>query len=259
MVSIAKNLFWKVFTAIDARLKFPDLHKGETAVQLGFDMSAPRTSDLFLLHSRTGKRGFVIGIDPDPGNLEKAQEYIDKRGMHITLVQKAVFSHAGNAGLLRGEKAAWNQLDLLAPDPAVTFKNEVQTIETDTLDHILDTLGINVREISHINMTINGSEYYALLGMQQLLAHAENIGLTVIAGRHDPASVIDGEPDFEKILHLLQQAGFHTRFRRIYELFWWHWIVRRLIRGKKLRPEDDYGVIMAAKGKKRLRWYQSFS
>ena len=80
-----KKLFWKLFNAIDERLKFPALQKGETAIQLGFDMSAPVTSDLFLLVNRVGKNGLVIGIDPDPRNVAAAHLIVERQKYPIQL------------------------------------------------------------------------------------------------------------------------------------------------------------------------------
>ena len=78
MVSSLKKIFWKCFTNIDCALKFPQLKNEEIGVQLGFDMTSAITSDLFTMHQRVQRKGYVIGIDPDPFNHKEAQKIIKK-------------------------------------------------------------------------------------------------------------------------------------------------------------------------------------
>lgn len=259
IISSFKKIFWKLFTAIDASLKFPELKKGEIGIQAGFDMSAPVTSDLFLMHKKTGVNGLVIGIDPDPENHRIANEIIERKKLNIKLVQKALYSTTGESIFYFGEKASWNQLGNIGIDITVTLNKEDTQVELTTLDNIIADLKINIEEIGHINLTINGAEYAALKGMHKILSQSKNLALTIIAGRYDDSGIIDGRPDHELIIELLNQYGFQYKFRRINQFFWWGFIVNVLIRRKWIYNKKNYGVIMAVKGNKRIKWYQSFS
>lgn len=254
-----KKLFWKIFIAIDRRLKFPMLNKGEIGLQLGFDMSAPVTSDLFLMANRVGTTGKVIGIDPDPANLVIAQKIIEQQHLPIQLINKAVYSEAGSMQLVLGEQASWNQLNNIALDETVSLSNNIITVAMDTLDHILHEQSLPIEQIGHVNITINGAEYGALLGMRNLLAHSTHLCITVIAGRYDSSGTINGVRDHKLIKQLLLDYGFKVKFRRIHKLFWWGFIVNTLIKRKWIYGKENYGVIMAAKGNKTIPWYQSFS
>jgi FkbM family methyltransferase len=259
IISSFKKIFWNLFTAIDARLKFPALKKGEIGIQAGFDMSAPVTSDLFLMHTRVKNDGLVIGIDPDPENHRIANEIIERKKLNIKLVQKALYSTTGESIFYFGEKASWNQLGNIALDSTVSLKKEGSKVELETLDQIISYLQIDINKIGHINLTINGAEYAALKGMHKILSDSKNLALTIIAGRYDDSGTIDGRPDHELIIELLNQYGFKYKFRRINQFFWWGFIVNVLIRRKWIYNKKNYGVIMAVKGNKRIKWYQSFS
>lgn len=259
MIKSLKNTFWIFFTKIDSFLKFPNLKKGEIGIQLGFDMSAPVTSDLFLLNQRVGEKGMIIGIDPDPINHKIAQAIIDKKKINIQLIQKGTYSKKDISSFLIGEVSSWNQLKDVPKDSTVSFTEKEIVIEIDTLDNIIKDNNIDIYSISHINMTINGAEYATLIGMKNLLNTAKNLSLTITAGRYDESGTINGKPDYELIIPLLKSSGFEIKFKRINQLFWWGFIVKLLIGKKWIYNQPNYGVIMAGKGNKKTRCYQSFS
>ena len=87
-----RKIFWKLFTTIDAHLKFPHLKKGELGIQVGFDMAYPVTSDLFTMYKKVAPTGKVIGIDPDPDNHLIAQKIINNKNYSIQLIQKGTFN-----------------------------------------------------------------------------------------------------------------------------------------------------------------------
>jgi FkbM family methyltransferase len=254
-----KAIFWKAFTSIDGALKFPHLQAGELGIQLGFDMTAPVTSDLFTMYKRVSPGGKVIGIDPDPFNHEVAGKLIQEKNWNIQLVQKGTFSRKDSAQFLLGKKSSWNQLDTVPIDSTVEFSNESITVEINTLDQILADESIDPNSIRHINLTINGAEYDTLLGMENLLKNATDLSLTIISGRHDESGTIQGKQDYEMILPLLESYGFSTKFKRINQLFWWGFMVKFFINRKWIYNQPNFGIIMAGKGKNKPVWYQSFS
>ncbi|HAF30461.1 MAG TPA: hypothetical protein DCG75_15570 [Bacteroidales bacterium] len=254
-----KHIIWKTFVQIDSVLKFPNLQKGEIGIQLGFDMIAPLTSDLFTMYKRVKPTGYVLGIDPDPRNIDLAKEIIKKKKHNIKLIQKAIFSDKGECELLVGESASWNQLNIIPIDTTVSFTGNKISVQMDRLDNIINELNIEILKIGHINLTINGAEYEALMGMHTVLSEAKNMNLTIVSGRFDESGTINGRPDFEIIVEHLQKYGFKTKFKRMHQLVWWGFFVKTLLNRKWIYGKDNYGVIMAAKGSKKLKWYQSFS
>lgn len=259
MIKTLKKIVWKCFAAMDAKLKFPYLKKGDLGIQLGFDMVSPLTSDLFSMHKRTGKEGLVIGIDPDPTNHLLATKIIHEQQLSIQLIQKGTFSKKGSMNFLLGEKSSWNQLGEIPKDSTVNFSGKEISVEIDQLDDILENTGINLQQVKHINITNNGAEYDTLLGMEKILQQIEHLSLTIIAGRHDESGIINGKKDFELILPFLHERGFTTKFKRINQLFWWGFITKLFFNRKWVYSQSNFGVIMACKGNHRLKWYQSFS
>jgi FkbM family methyltransferase len=259
MISLFKNLVWKIFVKVDSILKFPNLKNGEIGIQLGFDIGAPVTTDIFIMHNRVKPSGIILAIDADPDNITKAREIIDEKKMNIVLVHKAIYSEKGKVQLMLGESASWNQLDNIPIDSSVKFIKRTVEVEMDSLDNIVNEYNVNIDKIGHINLTINGAEYHGLKGMHHILSKSKNLNLTIVAGRYDESGIINGQMDYEVILELLKKYGFETKFKRIHQLFWWGFIVKTLLNRKWIYGKKNYGIIMAAKGNKKIKWYQSFS
>lgn len=259
MLNQLKKYIWNTYTAIDAKLKFPNLKNDGIGIQLGFDMANPITSDLFEMHKRINTNGKIIGIDPDPKNHIIASQIIRKNSFNIELIQKGTFSKPGKAVFLLGEKSSWNQLNLLPIDSSVNFSGEKIEVEINTLSSIIESLEVDIQKIQHINLTINGAEYDTLVGAQETLNKINNLSLTVVAGRYDESGTIYGKKDYELIIPLLQQLGFKTKFKRINHLFWWGFITKLIMNRKWIYHQFNYGVIMASKGNHKIKWYQSFS
>jgi len=254
-----KKIFWKAFTIIDGRLKFPQLKKGEIGIQLGFDMTAPITSDLFTMQRRVGLKGRIIGIDPDPFNHQIAKNIINKKELNILLIKKGTYSKKDKVEFLIGEKSSWNQLEIVPIDSSVDFIANKLTVEINTLDSIIKEKKVDILKIGHINLTINGAEYNTLLGMDYILKTCTNLSLTLVAGRYDESGTINGKKDVDLIIPLLRSYGFTTKFKRINELFWWGFMVKFLVNRKWIYNQPNFGIIMAGKGNKIPKWYQSFS
>jgi FkbM family methyltransferase len=259
MIQLIKHIIFGVFVCIDRRLKFPNLKRGETAIQIGFDMSAPVTTDLFMMHQCVAPGGLVLGIDPMPSNHELAQQVINRKKMNIWLYRYATYSKPDTTTLLVAAKPSWNQLNNIPPDSSVDFCRPSVKVNMETVDHIIEKAGINSADISHINITNNGAEYATLLGMEKFLQDCKNLMITVVCGRYDETGTIDGRPDHELITELLARYGFKTKFRRIHQLFWWGFCTKLVLNRKWIYGKKNYGVLFAGKGEKKIRWWQSFS
>jgi len=255
-----KDLFFHVFSIIDQYLKFPSLKRGETGIQIGFDMTSPITSDLFEMSRKVGKGGSVFGIDPDPWNHTVANDIISNRGIsNLNLLIAGTYSKKTKANFLFGERASWNQTDNIPIDETVKFSGEEVEVQLETLDDLLDQNGIDIKQVGHVNITNNGAEYHTLLGFERSLLKADDIALTIVAGRYDASGTIDGKPDYVVIQEYLNSLGFRTTFKRIHQLFWWGFCVRLLINRTWIYNKKNYGIVFAAKGNIKIPFYQSFS
>ena len=255
-----KQIFFHLFSIIDRYLKFPALKRGEIGIQVGFDMSSPITSDLFEMSGRVGKRGLVYGIDPDACNHQLAEKIISVRKYkNIRLINVATYSEKTRAKFLFGKKSSWSQLGNIPIDETAAFSGEEREVQLDTLDNIIMHNHIDIDRIGHVNLTNNGAEYHTLQGFRNGLEQAENLSLTIVAGRYDASGTIEGNPDYEMIISYLHTLGFKTKFRRIHQLFWWGFCVKLLINRTYIYNKKNYGIIFASKGRKRIPFYQSFS
>lgn len=253
-----KASVWKAFVLLDSRLKFPALKPKEIGIQIGFDMVAPTTCDVFSMYRRVKPNGMVLAIDPDPYNIEEARKVAKSKKQLIQFVQCAVFSQPGTTQLLLGQKPSWNRVNNI-PVADVPLSERTLEVRMDTLDNIVRKQSIDINKIGHISLTINGSEYYALLGMKEILAQCKDLALTVVTGHHTVTGDINGRRDVEVICELLEEYGFRIKFRRIHQLFWWGFIVKTLLNRKWIYGKKNYGILMAVKGNKKIPWYQSFS
>jgi len=256
-----KSSVWKTFTFLDAKIKFPNLKSGEIGIQAGFDMDRIATTDLLTMDKREKPDGMILGIEADPRNIKRAKEYVKENQLNIELVLGGLFSEEGEVELLLGESKSSNQLTSIPIDETDYFTGELVTVPMKTLDTIVEELKIDIDKIGHISLTINGAEYFSLLGMTRILEESKNLNLTIVAGRHNESAYFDadGVADYIKIIELLEPYGFTIKFKRIHQLFWWGFVVKALLNRKWIYGQKNYGVVFAAKGNKELKWYQSFS
>jgi FkbM family methyltransferase len=254
------NFLIDIHNCIDGFLKFPNLKKGDTGIQIGFDLSSKNlTSDLWIMSKRVGKTGHVIGIDPDPFNHSAIKPILEREGVKFTLVQKGTYNEKTKSKLIIAKRSSWNKLDVVDSEDSPNFTDKKIEVSLDTLDNILDDLKCDKNRISHVNITNNGAEYDTLKGMTKLLQNNEGLTITVIAGRQGKMGVIDGKPDYEIISDFLSSNGFKIKFYRMSQLFWWGFVHQLLLKRKWVFGKTPYGVIIATKGKNKRKWYQSYS
>ena len=246
---------------IDGKIKFPNLNEGDIGIQIGFDLSSPNlTSDLWIMSHKVGKTGMAIGIDPDPSNHQNIKPFLEKKGLKTTLIQKGTYSEKTNTKLYLAAKASWNAVDQFIDSVLMAKKTDREiAVELDTLDNIVTDLNVDIGRIGHINITNNKAEYSTLLGMTNILEKSTNLSMTVIAGRTSKEGFNDAEIDYEVIEKLLQKHGFDTKFYYMQNLFWWAGVHQLLMKQKWVYNRKTFGIIMANKGSRQRKWYQSFS
>ncbi len=247
-----KTLLHPFFDLLERKFKFSaSLSQGDIGIKIGFDMDTTTTSDLFHMARMVGKGGTIIGIDPDPRNINKAKTLTDKCPGQIILQQYATFSSTGEMKMKVGKKASHNTFFNKKEDSL--FDDEMM-VKMDTMDNILENLNILPKEISHIHITNNGAEYDTLKGMTNLLSNAEDLSITLVAGRHGEEGLIDGKPDQKVIAQYLYDFGFRTKFKRKNNFFWMGFVkyhlIKGLLKGKWNFNKRTWGFVIAKKGSK---------
>ena len=255
------NIFVRFFNRLDSMVKFPNLRSGEIGIQVGFDMSSKNfTTDVIKMYYRVSNTGKVIAIDPDPRNHAMFKKAIEKNSINnIVLVQKGTFALKKKLTLLISQRSSHNRVKSLQSDSYP--KNTISSIEieVDTLDNIIDDLNIDYSRIRHINITNNGSEYQTLLGMNTIFEKCKNLNLSIISGRPGKLGEIHGKKDYQEIIAFLQKRGFTCKFIRMNNSLWWGIIINLIIKRKWIYNKQRYGCILASRGDRKLKFFQSFS
>ncbi|NQT78548.1 MAG: FkbM family methyltransferase [Bacteroidetes bacterium] len=255
-----ESLSVRIFNKIDGALKFPNLRKGEVGIQVGFDLSSKKLiTDVLKMHYRVKNSGMVIAIDPDPYNHRMLESVIEERKLNIQLVQKATFSDQTTGKLTLGTRASYNKIDSIQTNSSPIYTDEKIEVELDTLDNIVRDLKLDYSKIAHISITNNGAEYETIKGMEEIINHCNNLNLTIASGRTTKMGEKNGKRDYELILEFLSERGFKCKFFRINESFWWGVVNYLIIKRKWIFGKKRYGVIMASKGNRNLKFYQTFS
>ena len=166
---------------------FSALEEGQNAVQVG---SAAWTLEAGISHTLmlsviVGRSGNVLVIEPEKENVRSLRKYIDRNMItNVSIVEKAVWSKAGEKTLSVFDDATGGhtmtevlQRKFLkksnrAKKTTLNPAKEID-IEVDTLENILKSKNYFC---DYVNLTINGAECEAILGMGDILA--ENVTVT---------------------------------------------------------------------------------
>ncbi|HHZ65626.1 MAG TPA: hypothetical protein EYN38_11430 [Flavobacteriales bacterium] len=245
---------------IDRKVKFPFVKKGDTVIQVGFEMSSPNlTTDLFLMQKAVGNTGLTIGVDPDPLNIADAAAIAEKHKLNVKLIQSATFSKYGKGEMIMGHRAGGNILDCVPTDADMIQTDRRVEVEFDTLDSLMAKASVDVVKISFVNITNNGAEYDTLIGMRNILKEAENLEISMIAGRPGKMGLIDGRSDVEVKTEFLNTQGYKTKFYRFNQLLWCSINHMYILREFWKNDKTMEGVLFAVKKDKNFSPIQSYS
>jgi FkbM family methyltransferase len=253
-----ESFFSNLVIKIEAKLKFPNLKPGEIGIQVGFDLSSRNlTSDVFKMNRNATNYGQVIAIDPDPYNHEILARLVTEKGLNIHLIQLATYSEKTNTKLVLGTRAAYNKIEPIQSDKILTDKDKLIEIEMDTLDSIIEKLNIDYSKIRHICITNNGAEYATMKGMDEIFEKCKNLNLTIATGRPGKMGLIEDKKDYEVISEFLSNKGFETKLVRLNKSFWRGFVLGLIVKRKWVFGKKRYGFMMAARGDRKLKFYQS--
>lgn len=154
--------------------------RGNIAIQAGVDLTTKgNKSNIFFLSKVVGKKGKVIAIEPDPKNVKKIKDYINKEEVNnIVVIEKAVWNKKGNMEFLLHKESWSNKLKVVNTN----IKGFVDSVivETDTIDSIIDCYDKKLMSrIKHVCLTVNGSELEALEGMDKIMSRNKDITILI--------------------------------------------------------------------------------
>jgi len=179
--------------------------EGDTVIQV----SAAKTlipiglSHTLMLATLVGPEGRVFVIEADPNNVVVLKAFlIENKVQNVTVIEKGIWKEKGVMEFMEfQDHTSTNRLtETLSDSEQKDFgkaKNKMIQIEVDSIDNLIQEH--NLGEVSFINITINGTEYEAVLGMTEILKS----GLTV-------AFALQSKRTFQSpILKTLEDQGYN--------------------------------------------------
>jgi len=155
---------------------------------------------------KVGDKGIVVAIEPDIGSLVILRKNLELNGCNnVIVVEKGVWSKKDNLKFYLKENPRTNSPVIIKTKGKVTGTTE---IEVDTLDNILEELGIDIGKVVLIKMDIEGAEIEALKGMDRIVSKNTDIKV-VVASYHK----IEGQPTHKTIIPMMEQMGFSSQFK----------------------------------------------
>lgn len=178
------------------------IQKGDTVCLVG----SPPGGEYLRMAKLVGKRGQVIVIEPEKGNLEKLRGEIKKEGItNVKIIPKGAYSKKGRQTLFVSDRPADHKIEI----SDIMHDNDLrqgayisaEEIETDTLDNILNEIAVG--HVDFVKITVNGAELEVLKGMEETLKGDVKLYVKGCALK-------DGEPINRIIASFLKNRGFIT-------------------------------------------------
>lgn len=139
----------------------------------------------------TGETGRVIAIEPDADNLQILTKNIHANKLtNVTIVPKGVWSSKSLMKLFKAESGFNHSI--------VEERDSFTEVEVDTIDNILENLGVTKADI--LKLDIEGAETEAIRGMDKTLGIAN-----VITGEYH---FINGRSTYRNISQTLESKDF---------------------------------------------------
>lgn len=182
--------YWK--TALFLELVKP----GMTVVDIGVNKGYYSLLAAKIMHDR----GTVLSFEPDPVNCGWIKKSIEINGYQsVKLFQKALSNVRGTHEFYRGKKSGWGSLFFSASDSVP--ETDPITVETHTLDDVLDEEGIDAVDV--IKMDVQGADLLVLQGAKETLTKSKNLSLIMDVD-------VKTREDKESLFGLLKDAGFEV-------------------------------------------------
>ena len=185
------------------------ISKGDIVVQVG----ASSGEEARRFARAVGRKGRLIAVEPEPGNVAKLHESFPKEQFpQVSIVPKGAWNAHGELKFFVGGEKEHRLVDLPAKELTYEwwgvmdhlqesrYKGTV-TVPVDTIDHIVAEAG--VERIDFILFETNGAELEGVKGMDSILPITKRIAARGHVMR-------DGVPIYIEIEKYLSGKGFET-------------------------------------------------
>jgi len=197
------QIFWESFGRL-AEHFVEGIYERNYQVQEGdivIDVGAAWGINTVDFSRKVGGTGKVVAIEPDEGSVAILKKNLElNRCKNVTVVKSGVWSRRDKIKFYLNERLG--ESSMVITNGEVT---EIVEVEVDTLDNILEDLGIN--RVTLIKMDTEGAEIEALKGMDKILSD-DGVKLA-IASYHK----VGGKPTYKTIIPMMEQKGFSSEYK----------------------------------------------
>jgi FkbM family methyltransferase len=175
------------------------LREGDVVIDLGasvgtFTVKAAKA---------VGEKGETIAVEPEVAHLKLLRKNIEENGLqNVTVIPKGVWSSREQRKLYLSQDTDVQHSLYSQNSQGTQFSEAFEYIELDTLDNLLQELGI--QGIDFIKMDIEGAEVEALKGMKQTLSCTSALAMEAIHLYNDTES-------YHTVIPELQKSGFSVK------------------------------------------------
>ena len=173
------------------------LKKGMVVLDIGANIGF----HVLVCADSVGEVGKVYAFEPDPGNYSLLVKNIEKNNIHnVVPLEKAVTDQTGTTQLFRSEEHTGDHRVYDSEDGRKAI--EVETIKIDDLFQRGET-------VDFVKMDIQGAEYLAFLGMENILK--ANPDIKIIC-EFSPCLLKKCSSSAEQFLKLIEHHGFKLQY-----------------------------------------------
>ena len=162
---------------------------------------------------RVGQDGKVVAIEAHPGNFRLLNRNIKlNRLPNVIALNSAAYSKKAVLKLyLPDERQGYTMhhslmVDYLSAKYKENAKKRYVEVESDTLDHLLQSAGIH--RVNWIKIDVEGAELEVLKGAHETLSRNKNISLLV---------EVHGTETYKPVMELLKSHNFRVEFEKTYD------------------------------------------
>lgn len=149
---------------------------------------------------KVGSKGKVILIEPSPMNIQTIKQVIESEGLrNIMIVPKAVWSSSGRTQFCIYGNPAGHRIASSA-DITNFGEDNVIEVEMDTVDNILDELGIT--RVDLLAADVEGAEVEMIEGSEKYLRQKKILHVAVAAYHAEGGALA------RPIMNILKQHGY---------------------------------------------------
>ena len=132
---------------------------------------------------RVGLNGKVIAIEADPGNFDILNRNVQLNKLtNVIALNYAAYSKEDKIRLylLKVDKSSYTKYNTIMIDRA-QHNNEKNFVEVkaNTLDYLLQSIGINHEQVNWIKIDVEGAEFDVLKGAKNILSKSKDISLLI--------------------------------------------------------------------------------